>query len=183
MAKTTRQLLATNFREIGALERHVRKTFLQIGKCLGRVRDLCLKERASFQAELEKHGLGYRKSLYLIEIYELSAGRHFDRERLMAIGWSKASIIMPLFGKGNDEKVFALAEANTTVELRRHVSGEAPTEKLTTIVFTLTDADRVYLDEQLLRDGAKHTRGRGYVGRDAALMKLARRGATKRAAA
>jgi hypothetical protein len=183
MAQTSRQLLAANFREIGTLERHVRKTFLQIGKCLSRVRDLCAEERASFQAELEKHGLGYRKSLYLIEIYELSAARNFDRKRLLAIGWSKASIIMSLFGKGDDEKVFALAEANNQVELRHHVSGDPPTEKLTTIVFTLSDADRAYLDQQLMRDGARRTGGRGYVGRDAALMRLARRGATKRAAA
>jgi hypothetical protein len=184
MTQTSKQQLATQFREIGVLERHVRKTFLQIGKCLHRVRDLCAEEKVSFKDTLEEHGIAYRKASYLVGIYEASLARNFDRTRLLGIGWTKAAFLLPLFGKGNDSTLFAMAETSSVVEIQRYVAGRPVPERLTSCVFSLGWRDLKFLNAQLVRNGALPARnGHGFTGREEAMMKLVRRGASLRAQA
>jgi hypothetical protein len=82
----------------------------------------------------EELGIGYRKAMYLIDIYKAFRRHDIDERRLQRIGWSKAKVISQLAkdkfrnADGEDvldndlDELLEFAESNTREDLVNHVS-------------------------------------------------------------
>jgi hypothetical protein len=171
-----RQTKTAVLRDIRAIKaRRPRLDFFALGKALSDLASFCADQR-EFKAELKRVAIGYRKARYLMAILETANELKLDRDRLRAIGWTKAGLLAPVLTPDNKNRWLALAETVNVVSLQDALSGDAADDgrALRSVVFKLPVKAAERLDRALLRCGGRR-KGRGLANREKALMLLVRR--------
>ena len=89
----------------------------------------------------EKLPVGYRKAMYLIDIYAKWNKFNFPMEKVQEIGWTKAQAIAAVMNEDNAEELVELAEGNTVAEIKDTIKdsysgGTTPREVVKKIKFT-----------------------------------------------
>lgn len=77
-------------------------------------------------------GLGYRKALYLVEIYTKFNKFGISSDKVALLGWTKAQVIASAMGQDNAEQLVELAETSTVSDLKDSIKetyGNKPGEK------------------------------------------------------
>jgi hypothetical protein len=77
------------------------------------------EEKGGFALYIQEQlGLGYRKAMYLVEIYTKFNKYGISGEKVAEIGWTKAQVIASAMQQDNAEELIELAEANTVEDLK-----------------------------------------------------------------
>ena len=154
--------------------------FIELGWELSKLRDIDFKV---FTKTAAKAGMKHRKAYDLVKIAEVVARLPDYRRRLRNIGWSKAALLCPRLNRGNADRLLALAEATTSVQLAAHLRGlSASDAKAKKHCMTLYFSQVQYeeLSATLIKHGAVPT-ARGLARKEDALIKaLGRQAAAKR---
>ncbi len=102
-------------------------SFLELGKILRLAQD---EDPALFQQLLKIPGLGRRRCYHLVKIDRTFEGYEVDKEILIAIGWTKLSIIAPHVSHETIGLLLALAQSVKAHTLTAMVKGEVPTKSV-----------------------------------------------------
>lgn len=111
--------------------------------------DKAYAEKGGFALYVEQNlAVGYRKAMYLIDIYTKWNKFGLDPKKVQQIGWTKAQEIARVMDEDNAEELVAMAEGSSVSEIKetiRHAkSGDgslSDATKYVTFKFRLTDAD------------------------------------------
>lgn len=144
------------------------RDFVKLGRVLGELQAVT-ETLDEFQVMLGEIGIGYRKARYLIRLAEVVAELGLDEEKLVQIGWTKATMLAPVMGPRNADWLIKMAGTMTAVELKALLEGES--EELQTVTFYVSKAQKETLMNALGRRGARSS-GRHVVGKTAALMRV-----------
>jgi len=128
------------------------------------------KEPHNFKAVLGWEQIGFRKALYLVAIYRAFAPLGIPKERLVAIGWTKLSLLAPTVQKLNVEDLLRIAEESTVFELEELLQGRQPKAGTRVVLLRLPPRSYQVFEKAVLMYGAK-TSGRGLVDKERALVK------------
>lgn len=124
-----------------------------------------------FVGVADRLGIKRRRAYALARIAKIFGELKTPTERLNKIGWTKLQIISRGITPFNAEDRLALAECCTVHELEKLLQGEIPIEEPKVLVFYLSIHDYEKARSVLLKYGAM-VRGKGFVGKEEALMKL-----------
>lgn len=151
----------TNHKEyqLGGVLYHVRKT--------GAYMDLDQRyaEKGGFELYCEERlGVGYRKAMYLIEIYTVWNYHGLDPRKLTELGWSKAQVIANAMTEENKDALIEAAESNTVRDLKDVVKEdfvEKPDGEQKEVVKRVTFKFRLFEDQAanvqpILEDAAEY---------------------------
>lgn len=152
---------------LGGILYHVR-----IGKKFRQIADGAYDKVGGWNEYVEKElKIGYRKAMYLIEIYTSFSKAGVSGEVVAQIGWTKAQQIAKVLESGNAEALIEAAENSTVEELKTTISTDfakvgadtRPKVKRTTLKFRLLE-ERGVLVTGYLEQAVKHF---GITGKDA----------------
>lgn len=102
---------------LGGILYHVR-----ISKAFREIKDGEYNVKGGFQQYVEKElGIGYRKAMYLIDIYTKWSRFGLDASKVAEIGWTKAQEIARVMDEENAEQLVELAEESTVTELKETI--------------------------------------------------------------
>lgn len=109
----------------------------------------------------EQLRMGYRKAMYLIDIYAKFNKYGLASDKVQAIGWTKAQKIAQQMNEENAEELFELAQTMSVAELgteiteryKRVGADDRPRVKFTTIKFRMQEEEAEYL-KNFLEQGA-----------------------------
>src|SRR3546814_18427156 len=90
------------------------KDFLTLARRLREVQDMAPD---IFSQVIEAAGLGKRRAYALVQIHNSFRKLDFDRERLLAVGWTKALTIAPHVNQQTCEELPSLAAEHTDHDL------------------------------------------------------------------
>ena len=130
---------------------------------LGGVLSVCLSNQwsqgyPSFKEMLEgKYGFGYRKAMYLIEVYNKLANSGIEWDKLKPLGWTKVQIIAPVLTVENADSWIKIAgEQNslTLIETVKNskkplIEGESQPKTVTNMKFVLHSDQKKTVDAAL----------------------------------
>lgn len=124
--------------------------------------------KAYVEAELPT--LGYRKVMYLIQIYNGLVASGVQWEQVKHLGWTKLKELSPILSQENVDEWVALAETLTVLQLQDHIKAataapssdgkttdDADAKKVTTMTFKVHTDQKEIVREAL--DKAKHDIG------------------------
>lgn len=76
----------------------------------------------TFKSYLDaEHGLGYRKAMYLIDIYRNLVDSGVSWESVKNVGWTKLRVLAPILTQENAAEWVARAETMTTIQLEEYI--------------------------------------------------------------
>jgi hypothetical protein len=156
---------------IARLQEEINNRFLSMGELLHEVYvmgDWAPYE--SFREVCESKGIGYRKALYLIDVYRTVHEKRLDHNRVLNIGWTKMKTILPKLSNGRSSYWLKQAETTTVVNLEARLAGKSKADK-TVSAFKLDKADMAELNFALQLEGAIAGPG-GLHNKEKALMKI-----------
>lgn len=140
--------------------------FIQLGHDLNAA---LAQGEAQFNAYLEAKGLGQRKAYYLMSVLKAFDTLPVKKDRLLAIGWTKLSIIAPVVNPENWDYWLVQAENLNAVELKELVKGKTPYLHKHCVMYYLTPDEFELLATVSEQFGAVRE-GRTIHGKEAALM-------------
>lgn len=110
---------------IPELVNNIELSFFKVGGLLCRVQEEGWWKdtgHETFKAYLDaEHGLGYRKAMYLIDIYRHLVDSGVKWEQVKNVGWTKLRLIAPLLTQENVETWATRAEGMTTIQLEEYI--------------------------------------------------------------
>lgn len=131
----------------------------------------------TFAEDCEMLGIGYRKGMYLVHVYDRIASRKFVPEKeLIAIGWTKLSCLTKAINTYTTHAValkwLNKAKTCTVAELKAAIDGR--TDKLRNAVFRLSVPEAARLEKVLVLFGMQVVGGAKcrYEDRAAAFMRM-----------
>lgn len=120
----------------------------------------------TFKAYLDaEHGLGYRKAMYLIDIYKALVQAEVKWELVKDVGWTKLRVISPCINAENVDEWVARAKSMTTIQLEEFIkalkksdgeegSSSVTTNNIVSKVFKLHSDQKEIIEAAL--DKCKH---------------------------
>lgn len=150
-----------------ALELHTTldESFLELGKILRQAQD---EDPVLFRQLLKIPGLGRRRCYHLAKIDRVFEPYAIDKEVLVAIGWTKLSIIEPYISDETLSILLGLAQTLEAHPLRAIVRGKVPTKSVR--LFFTPNQYGAYV-EALLGYGAQK-KGQRLLNQESAIMNL-----------
>jgi hypothetical protein len=110
---------------IPELLNNIELSFFKVGGLLCRVKECGWWQESgheTFAKYLEAvHGLGYRKAMYLIDIYENLVNSGVQWEQVKDVGWTKLRLIAPLLNQDNVASWVDRAMSMTTIQLEEYI--------------------------------------------------------------
>lgn len=123
-----------------------------------------------FKGVLGWEQIGFRKALYLVAIYRAFAPLRIPSERLVALGWTKLSLLAPVVNKNNVEDLLQSAERSTVYQLEQLLQGRQPKTGTRVVLLRLPPRSYQVFEKAMLMYGAKSS-GRGLINKEKALVK------------
>jgi hypothetical protein len=116
--------------------------------------------------------LSRRAVCYLLKVRQTFGELGIPRERLVEVGWTKASIVLENSEPEEVEVALALAETCTAKELPALLRGSPRKAKARTVLLRLTPRQYDQFEAVMLANGARRPKkGRGLSGKERALMR------------
>lgn len=128
---------------------------------------------AAFRQTAAEAGVNLRQAYYLCEIIENFKPLSRYRDRLEAIGWTKAQVIAKYITQENAKELLEQAESkeNTTRRLQAIVRGQKPPGKTHCVLLYFSPSDFKKFEKAVLQNGGTKA-GRGLKHKEKAVMKL-----------
>jgi hypothetical protein len=143
--------------------------FLELSRCLAELRD---QDPHMLNRFVGASRMGRRKAFYLATL-----GRQLRRlgtlpeERLRSIGWSKLQLISKQLTAKDADRLFKLAEENSTLKLARLMRGERPDPKPRHVLLVFSPEQYRTFERDVLRHGARRS-GRGLIRKEEAVLRI-----------
>ncbi len=122
------------FDEAVSLSTQSEDNFVKLGKLL---RKLQVEDKELFKQLIEENGLDRRKAYYFAAIARQFTGLPINKEKLAAIGWTKAEIIGPHVTRNNWRELLELARKYSAHDLRIAVNGGTPVRGMRSVLLRL----------------------------------------------
>src|SRR3546814_418160 len=140
----------------------MKKDFLTLARRLREVQDMASD---IFSQVIETAGLGKRRAYALVQIHNSFRKLDFDRERLLAVGWTKAVTIAPHVNQQNCEELLSLADEHTVHDLAILVSGGTINVHQRVVLLYFSMKEYELFEQMALAHGATRE-GRGLARKD-----------------
>lgn len=121
-AETLSKQIDTNEFTLGGVLAAVRRDNIQ-NKLLGDDQQpLFSADKAGFEAYINARlSCGYRKAMYLIQMYEKYSTLGVSEEEIAKIGWTKAVMMLPAITAENKDAMLEFAQTHNKTEVEAHV--------------------------------------------------------------
>lgn len=136
-----------------------------------RLRDVHNLAPDDFRSVIKMAGVGKRKGYALLQIDRCFGALTFDRDRLLAIGWSKAVVLARHIDQQNCEQLLSLAEEHTVHDLAVILSGGVAHPNQRVVLLYLAAEDYALFEQFALKYGASRE-GRGLAGKEQAVVTM-----------
>jgi hypothetical protein len=147
----------------------VAENFLSIGQILVRLK---ANDAAAFDATVRHYGLKPRKAQYLIEVAAAFDGLPMARDRLLALGWTKASVLASHVDRTNVERLLQLAEQSSVHRLKEVLNAGGDDDRKRVLLLYVSDQEFSLIAEALEPFGAKLKNGKLHGTREALIGAL-----------
>lgn len=139
--------------------------FVDIGRQLTELHEMMPDQ---FHTVASDAGLSLRKAYYLMEVFAAFGHLHAPRERVLAIGWTKAQLLAKVITESNWHYWLKQAETLAAHELKDLVKGIEPELNKHCVLLYLTAAEFDLMAKVLVHFGAVRN-GRYIGGKEEAL--------------
>jgi hypothetical protein len=141
--------------------------FLELAKLLRWAQD---EDRRLFKKLIALPKLGQRKAYYLSQIHRALDGYPIDPSVLVAVGWTKLSIVAPYVSATSIFELLDLAQTYNAHQLAAIVKGQDPIENARVVQLYLTAEQYQSYADVLVEHGGAKKKGIGLEGAEQALM-------------
>jgi len=167
---TPRQAVSRLKKRAATLAQRPRSEFAELAEVLSELRGVAPRE---FLGAAKEIGISPRTAHYLAKVWDAVEG-HKQRGRLLKLGWTKLSLVVPYLTAKNSRQILTFAETHTVQEFRLHLSDKPIKETTRCMLLRFSTKDYTRFADAIIKNGGKK-RGRGLVGTEKALMKIVAR--------